>query len=102
MEHGHAIKTFDPLLRDLVGWGLVTRAKDGSGRWVIAEHAQRRLDELVHLVSPIDAHNIVYFNRKCALCHQQTPTRLRDDRYLCDPCNARQIAGSEDKGSLAS
>jgi hypothetical protein len=102
MERGHPIKTFDPLLRDLVGWGLVTKAKDGSGKWLIAEHAQRRLDELVHLVSPIDAQNVVHFNRKCAQCQQQKPTRLRDERYLCDPCNTRQVAESEKKGSLAS
>lgn len=91
MERARPIKTFDPLLRDLVGWGLVTRSATG-GKWTLSEAAQRRLDELNHSVSSIDASSVVYFNRRCGRCNQHRPTRLRADVYLCEPCNDRQIA----------
>ena len=117
------IETFDPLLRDLVGWGLVVRSDSAKPIWRLADAAQRRLNELVLSSAPVDAESVVYFHHRCALCREQKPTRLRQSHYLCESCLARQadihddvpaeetsrgsrkymrLHWSRDKGSIAS
>jgi ribosomal protein S27AE len=82
----YPIERFDPLLRDLIGWGLVERDDSHPGiSWRLVGSAQRRLDEL----SPPRAagHDpVVYLDRRCAECQQRGMTRLHDERYVCDRC----------------
>jgi hypothetical protein len=89
LQRQHPIETFDPLLRDLVGWGLVERSEEGTGTgWQLVPAAQQRLDDLL---APSGATGTgtgadVYLNRLCADCHQRGLTRLRGECYLCDRC----------------
>jgi hypothetical protein len=55
-QQDYTVETFDPLLRDLVGWGLVT-GREGRTRtpWRLVAAAQRRLDELSPTVVPAGA-----------------------------------------------
>lgn len=103
-EHAnYSIDRFDPLLRDLLWWGLArrheadtaTRGTDdptGSGpvRWVLSEDAQRRLTELVPDVVKPDRERVLYLDRMCAGCHQRMPTRLTDGIFLCDACRLQR------------
>lgn len=89
----YPVERFDPLLRDLIGWGLVERADSETGpSWQLVGPAQRRLDEL----SPPSASGhdaVVYLDRRCADCRQRGLTRLRDESYVCDGCwSGRQAA----------
>lgn len=90
----YPVQTFDPLLRDLVTWGLVSRAEpdelgpDEFGRdtWRLSPVAQDRLSELVAgAVVPVPE-RLVYFDHLCARCHLRGPTRLHGGAYLCAPC----------------
>jgi hypothetical protein len=86
-ERHYPIETFDPLLRDLVGWGLVERRDTEAGApWQLVPNAQQRLDELLGpaRVSGIGAD--IFVNRLCGDCHQRRVTRLRGERYVCDRC----------------
>jgi len=98
-RHGRPIGTFDPLLRDLVGWGLVLRSGPDGGPWRLADEAQQRLNELVEEKAPVDAQSVVYFNRRCSVCGGRGPTWLREERYFCGPCLDRRAAqiGSADE-----
>ena len=78
-----SIHTFDPLLRDLITWGLV--ASDGE-RWELSERAQRRLSELAAASGPWPAEQTVYFGHHCHGCGLKALTRLRDGAYVCDTC----------------
>jgi hypothetical protein len=89
VQREYPIETFDPLLRDLVGWGLVER-QDGT-TWQLVASAQQRLDELLPTRAP-GAAAVVFLNRRCADCNQRGLTRLRGDSYVCDGCWAeRQV-----------
>jgi hypothetical protein len=84
-QRDYPIETFDPLLRDLVGWGLVTR-QEGRTRtpWRLVTAAQRRLDELLPTVVPAGA--VIYLDHLCADCRQRGPTRIHEESYVCDGC----------------
>lgn len=98
--HRYPIKTFDPLLRDLVAWGLVTRSEKPRVSWRLTEAAEHRLNELVRTAGPVDAERLIYFQR-CALCNEHGPTRLRQGDYLCDSCFERQVAETHPDAEVA-
>jgi ribosomal protein L37AE/L43A len=83
----HSIERFDPLLRDLIAWGLVT---EGSGTakptWRLTAAAQRRLTELAKPARPLHPDQLVYLDHHCSECRARGRTRLRHGLYLCDTC----------------
>jgi ribosomal protein L37AE/L43A len=83
----HPVETFDPLLRDLVAWGLVDRDDDGAGAWRLVDAAQRRLSELVAVSGKRSAESLLYFDHLCSRCHRRELTRLIGGSYVCAPCN---------------
>jgi hypothetical protein len=89
----YSIGNFDPLLRDLVAWGLVTRSENS---WELVEAAQTRLDEVAHRARPVSVENFVYLDHRCVRCQERRPTRLREEGYLCDPCFQSEPAVSVD------
>jgi hypothetical protein len=103
MDQPHyPIDRFDPLLRDLLWWGLVRpgrppagagRSGAGTGHWVLSEEAQRRLTELAPRLSQPQTDRVLYLDRMCTECHQRVPTRLVDGLFLCDACRRRAQAG---------
>jgi len=100
-QQGHRIETFDALLRDLVGRGLVGRSEHGGNSWTLTESAQRRLNDLAVATLPIDAESILYLNRRCADCRERGSTLLRHGLYLCKTCvDIHPVATSE--GPIAS
>lgn len=80
----HPIERFDPLLRNMLAWHLVEETAEGT--WALRPDVARRLNHLVELSRRNDASEVVYFGHTCAACHTSVMTRLRDGRYLCDPC----------------
>ena len=82
-----AIQTYDPLLRDLITWGLVERDEE---RWALSERAQRRLSELAEASAPWPAEQTVYFGHRCERCDTRALTRLREGAYVCDACWSRR------------
>jgi hypothetical protein len=100
--HFYRIETFDPLLRDLVAWGLVSRteAEDGPS-WELTDAAQRRLEEIIRPASPLDVDELVYLDHLCADCRFRGITKLHDGVYLCDACLARRLAEVPDQPPAA-
>lgn len=97
MDQPHyRIDRFDPLLRDLLWWGLVRREEPSEGaegrgapddgQWVLSQEAAQRLTELAARVARPQTGQVLYLDRKCADCHQRVPTRLVEDLFLCDTC----------------
>ncbi|MGH9294847.1 MAG: hypothetical protein ACRD0B_05900, partial [Acidimicrobiales bacterium] len=86
-------EAFNPLLRSLLSWGLVTRAEaaDGSASWELTEGAQRRLDELVPH-RPRAVTTLAYLDHLCADCRGQKLTYLREGRYLCEACGGSEAS----------
>jgi hypothetical protein len=84
----YPVETFDPLLRDLVVWGLVEREEDadGSATWRLSDDARHRLDDLAPVGRPPVPDRLVYFDHLCARCHRRKPTRLQAGDYLCASC----------------
>jgi hypothetical protein len=88
MEAGERdIRTFDPLFRDLLTWGLVH--DDGHG-WALSAPAQARMGQLATELMTWPSERTVFFGHSCADCAQRTVTRLRDGAYVCDPCSTRR------------
>jgi hypothetical protein len=86
----YPIETFDPLLRDLVCWGLVTRQEGTTeAGWQLVPAAQQRLGEL-QPASPPRAAAVVYLDHRCADCRQRRPTRIHEECYLCERCRAER------------
>ena len=85
------IKTFDALLRDLVGHGLVFRDGQGPGSsWQLSDAAQRRLSELVQPSVAPAPEELVYLDHRCAGCRRRGATRLHRGLYLCEYCRGRE------------
>ncbi len=106
----YPVRTFDPLLRDLITWGLVERRDPedsgipadfdyvddpvgadspgniGAPGWRLSDGAQQRLSELVAGSVVPGPERLVYFDHLCARCHHREPTRLYAGLYLCGPC----------------
>jgi hypothetical protein len=86
----YPIETFDPLLRDLMCWGLVIRQEGApDAPWQLVPAAQQRLAEL-QPTSPPHAAAIVYLDHRCADCRQRGPTRMHEECYLCERCRAER------------
>ena len=93
MDHSYPIKTFDPLLRDLVAWGLVVRSEtESEPAWHLSQVAQRRLDELVLPKHEAAGMQLVYLDHRCADCQLMNLTRLIEGDYLCQECSERRVA----------
>ena len=86
-QRNFRIDRFDPLLRDLLAWGLVEK-DDATDEpvWRLHQRAQERLSELVRAASPLVSDRVVYLDHLCADCRQRRPTRLVDGSYVCDAC----------------
>ena len=81
------IKTFDPLLRDLLYWGVLVRVDEPSGtRWQLSERAEERLNEIATESRAFSAERMVFLDRRCGECGLRLLTRLHDARYICDAC----------------
>src|SRR6202044_1293501 len=83
--------TFDPLLRDLIAWGLVTTDNAGRGTWKLVDAAERRLSEIAGAKGTVNAESVLYFNHRCSVCRAHGPTRLRDGLYVCGNCSVRVV-----------
>lgn len=89
-QQDYPVETFDPLLRDLVCWGLVTRQEGApEAPWQLVSAAQKRLDELQPASAP-HAVSVVYLDHRCADCRQRGPTRIHEDCYLCEKCRVER------------
>lgn len=95
MEPGRPpIEKFDPLLRDLVSWGLVVRSgADADTPWRLAGEVQDRLDELdQQRPGSVSPDRLVYLDHRCADCRARGVTRLVAGVYLCPTCTERRRA----------
>jgi hypothetical protein len=73
-----------PVLRELLAAGMVRRT--GPDRaWELTEEARRQLDQLDR-VSPDPSKVELYFGLRCSVCGEDTVTRRRDGRQLCNRC----------------
>ncbi|HUZ10975.1 MAG TPA: hypothetical protein VMU76_12490 [Acidimicrobiales bacterium] len=82
----HSNGQLDPLLRELLDFGLV-ELDPSDGSWHLSESARQRLSLLA--VPPPPAEKIVYFGHRCTSCGQIRPTRFRAEGYVCDECTGR-------------
>jgi hypothetical protein len=98
----YPIETFDPLLRDLVVWGLLEHHEGETGaHWQLVPSAQRRLDELAPAkVTGVGA--VVYLDRLCADCRQRGLTRLYGEKYVCDSCRDERHVRRDTVAEVAS
>jgi hypothetical protein len=80
----HPLERFDPLLRNMLAWGLVEEGPDGQ--WVLRSEVGQRLARLAQLTHRAETSAIVYFGHPCASCQASGATRLCEGRYLCDEC----------------
>ncbi len=81
------IRTFDPLLRDLVYWGLLVRVDcPGGQRWQLAERAECRLDEIAEESRAVALERMIYLDHRCDVCGFRRMTRVHDSRYVCEEC----------------
>ena len=79
----HTNGQLDPLLRELLDFGLVER-DPSDGSWHLSESARARLNLLAVPHPP--AEKIVYFGHRCTACGQVRATRFRAEGYVCDDC----------------
>jgi len=94
-ERTYPVKTFDPLLRDLVAWDLVVHTETEAGSsWRLTEAVQSRLDEIVSRVRFSPNGPLVYLDHRCADCQRRGLTRLLDGVYLCEACADHRTAGA--------
>lgn len=78
---------FDPLLRNLLAFGLVEPDRSGDvPGWRLSDQAQARLDYLG--APPTVAGELLYFGHRCSICGEHSPTRLRSGAYVCERCAA--------------
>lgn len=80
----HPIERFDPLLRNMLAWGLVRES--GPGGWELRADVVERLNGLTQYTKHDEPTEVVYFGHTCVGCKSQGLTRLRDGQYQCDDC----------------
>ncbi|MGH9303060.1 MAG: hypothetical protein ACRDZ5_01475 [Acidimicrobiales bacterium] len=92
-----ALQAFNPLLRSLVSWDLVSRVTnpDGSYTWELSEAAQRRLEELTP-ARRRETSSLAYLDHTCASCRSQRLTHLREGRYVCPECEKIETQQASD------
>lgn len=83
----HPINKFDPLLRNMLAWGLVEQGPDGD--WALRREAADRLNHLSDITRRPEASATVYFGHLCAVCHSNGATRIYEGRHLCDTCRRK-------------
>ncbi len=90
------VEAFNPLLRSLLGWGLIHRVdlEDGAHRWEPSDLAQQRLDDLTPERQRA-ATTLAYLDHWCSICRQQRLTHLVDGRYVCVECERTESAAAE-------
>lgn len=82
-----AVATFDPLLRDLVLWGLVHQVAGDDGlTWQLRPEVQDRLAEVVAARGTPPADRLLYLGRHCITCGKRALTRLSPRGYVCEAC----------------
>jgi len=87
-------EALNPLLRGLLGWGLVERVEgeDGTHHWELTSEAQQRLDDLTPERRRAVT-RLAYLDHWCARCRQQRLTHLRDGRFVCPDCEQIEASG---------
>lgn len=79
----HPAERFDPLLRNLLEFGLVDEA---DGVWTLHPEVAQRLSELASTRRP-GVTPMVRFNHHCDGCRTEGTTwRYAGNRYLCAQC----------------
>ncbi|MGC9960649.1 MAG: hypothetical protein ABSE47_01955 [Acidimicrobiales bacterium] len=88
-------EAFNPLLRGLLGWGLIKRVEldNGTRRWELTDAAQRRLDELTPERQRAVT-TLAYLDHSCSACRQQRLTHLVGERYVCVECQRTEPAAA--------
>ena len=81
----HPVERFDPLLRGLLSWDLVSFGQDGRVGWQLTPDAQRRVAELARSRSQ-PPEDIVHLGGRCEQCRSRRSLRLSGGRLLCDDC----------------
>jgi len=80
-----------PLLHEMVAWGLVLQAEDGT--FVLPGNVQERL---VHLTTQRPTRTAqVYVGRKCQVCGQVRLTRMVEGIRRCASCGRVAPLGAE-------
>jgi hypothetical protein len=87
----HPIERFDPLLRNMLAWGLVEEAADGT--WRLRPEVGERLGSLARLTHRPETAAVVYFGHFCGQCHASGPTWRLEGRYLCEACRRALAEG---------
>lgn len=85
----YPVERFDPLLRDLLAFGLI-EAESGD-HWALAPEVQQRLTALLAAQRP-SAAVMLHFGFACARCHASGITRLHEGEHLCDACIEQVVA----------
>ncbi len=80
-------KRLAPVFRELLAAGMVKRTGP-HGAWELTGEARRLLDQLDR-VSPDPSKVELYFGQRCSVCGEDTVTRRRDGRQLCNRCLRR-------------
>lgn len=78
----------DPLLRELVAFGLVEKV--AAGGWELTGAAQRRLSALDRPVP--DQASMFFVGHRCDRCRDHTVTRRVGSAHLCARCLAEMDA----------
>ncbi len=88
-DQDYPIEAFNPILRSLIGWGLVERLEmeDGGHHWELTAAAQKRLDDLTPARRRAST-TLAYLDHWCSSCRRQRLTHLVDGRYLCLACES--------------
>lgn len=99
MEHDtRRIERFDPILRNLLAWDLVTKeGSEGEESWRLVPDAEQRLSQLARSSTPPDIRKVVYLDHRCADCQQRRPTRPQGAVFLCDACRELRRAPARAK-----
>lgn len=96
-HHGPRVDRHGRVLRELITAGLVepVGGEEGRSDWRLTEPANQRVAELAEACAPPSSATMVVLGRRCQSCGLRSPTRLVDDRLLCDGCRrAEELAAS--------
>jgi hypothetical protein len=94
------VHQLDPLLRDLLTFGLVERREgEGPDRWVLSPAAQDRLSFLDR-PAPTSSTTFVV-GRRCDRCREHAVTRRIGQRYLCARCETEEATGPAEVAEVA-